>query len=169
LKPRLFVVVLIILCSDHAFAGKVTPVTVAGLGKAKFGMTLEQLNRAFGERFTTPSEEDVYTKSCFYVTPNTLPGTRMMIEDGRLTRIDITSRRYTTSDGLGIGADRLTMKSRYGSRLTDEPHYYEGPEGRYLTLDLNKSISVRFEIWDERVNHWYVGRKQSVQYVEGCL
>jgi hypothetical protein len=130
-------------------------------------MTLAQVNAALGEKFVSPSEPD--EKGCFYIEPREFEGVALMIEEGKLVRIDVRTASVTTDAGIRIGDRASALKSRYGAQLKDEPHYYAGPEGRYLTLSLNKGIAIRFETSNENVKNWYIGYKKAVQYVEGCL
>lgn len=91
-----------------------------------------------------------------------------MFEQGRLRRIDISTQRVSTVNGVGVGSPISRVKAKYGSRVKDEPHHYSGPEDRYLTVALSPTIAIRFETSAGRVSNFYVGEKQQVQYVEGC-
>ena len=157
----------LLLANWQAVAGSAALVTRDGIGKARFGMTLTQLNLALGETFKVPSGPD--DKNCFYIEPKTLDGVSLMIEQGRLRRIDVRATTVTTGDGVGVGTPVSNLKSRYGSRLRDEQHHYGGPEDRYLTLELNSTLAIRFETSEGKVDNWYAGYKKQVQYVEGCL
>ena len=58
----------------------------------------------------------------------------------------------------------------YRGRVRDEPHHYEGPEGRYLIVELPGDTRHRivFETDGRRVTSYRAGRRPAVDYVEGC-
>ena len=107
-------------------------------------------------------------QNCFSLESTKQPGVSFMFEQGHLRRIDISTERIATLEGVSIGSPISRVKARYGSRVKDEPHHYSGPEDRYLTVPLSPTTAVRFETSAGRVSHFYVGEKQQVQYVEGC-
>jgi hypothetical protein len=130
-------------------------------------MTGKRFARALNESMTEP--QDPNDRGCFYLESRKFPGVAFMFQDGRLRRIDIRSDKVATSDGIRVGTTISDVKGRYGSRIVDEPHHYSGPEGRYLTLNLNSKMAIRFETADGRIDNFYLGNKAQVQYVEGCL
>ncbi len=130
-------------------------------------MTLPQFNRASGARASAPTEKD--EQNCFYAEAKRWPGVSFMFENQRLRRIDVRAEQQRTVRGIHVGSTISEVKSAYGSSLADEPHHYSGPEDRYPTVQLSPSIAVRFETSNNRVDNFYVGGKQQIQYVEGCL
>ena len=57
----------------------------------------------------------------------------------------------------------------YGSRLTQTPHPYSGPEGHYLSLsDRDDTHRMIFETEGGRVTSFRAGRRPEVEYIEGC-
>ena len=165
---RLMLTSLVVLPAAVALgAGTPTAVTPEGLGPAKFGMTVGELRRALREPLPVPN--DPQHRACFYLESKRYPGVSLMMEGGRLRRIDISREEIKTQDRVGVGTPVSEVKRRYGPRLKDKQHHYGGPEDRYLTLSLSSAVDVRFETSNAKVDNFYVGYKAQVQYVEGCL
>lgn len=148
-------------------AAEADVVGILGLGPATFGMSLQQFNRATGAQAHAPT--DVDEQSCFYAEAARWSGVSFMFVNRRLRRIDVRAEQPVTARGIGVGSSISQVKAAYGSSVVDEPHFYSGPQDRYLTVHLSRSIAVRFETSDNRVDNFYVGGKKPVQYVEGCL
>lgn len=141
-----------------------------GVGPAKVGMTLSQLNGELGEKFTKPSqngEEGEGGDACFYVNPSKYPHVSFMIEDGRFVRIDVDAPGIRTTGGIQVGDPEAKAERIYGSKLKVEPGQYGGlyltarsPDGRY---------GIRVEADKAKITAYYAGQFKAVQYVEGCL
>ncbi len=54
--------------------------------------------------------------------------------------------------------------------MRDEPHHYEGPEGRYRIVELpgDSLHRIVFETDGRRVTSYRAGRRPAVDHVEGC-
>jgi hypothetical protein len=136
-----------------------------GVGPIKAGMTLSQLNAVLQERFSLPADKN--DRGCFYVTPSKHPHLSLMIENGRLARIDVDSRGVATSEGIQVGDTEAQAMNVYGSRLKIEPHHYT--EGHYLTVRSSEGrFGIRFETEQGKITTFYSGRYNAIQYVEGC-
>lgn len=137
-----------------------------GIGPAKIGMTLPQLNTVLRENFSVPGDDP----ACFYVEPKSHPQVSLMIEDGHLVRVDVNKAGVATERGIRIGDTETRIKSLYGPEVAVEPSQYTGDEGgHYLTFRSNQRYGVRFETERGKVTTFYAGEYQAVQYVEGCL
>lgn len=137
-----------------------------GVGPAKVGMTLPQLNVALHEKFALPEEKG--DQGCFYVHPSRHSHIAFMIEDGRLARVDIDAPGIPTAEGIQVGDSELQARQIYGTRLRIEPQKYTD-EGHYLTVhSSNGQYGVRFETEKGKIQRFYAGRFAAVQYVEGC-
>lgn len=147
--------------------GREDLVTGSGLGPIRFGMTVSQFSAALHEEVSEPHEPE--DRGCFYLESRRYPGVGFMFEDGKMRRIDVYRGKIATQDGVRIGASVHDVKRRYGAKLSDEPHHYTGPDGRYLTLAISQTIAVRFETEGAKIDNFYVGFKSQVSYVEGCL
>ena len=159
LAAPLGVMILIGVC----FAADAWVVRQDGVGPAKVGMTLPQLNMALHEKFAMPeSKED---QGCFYVTASKHPQVSFMIENRRLVRVDVDKSGMATSEGVQVGDSEEHVKQVYGPRLKVEPQHYA--EGHYLTLR-NGNYGIRFETDEGKVSRFYAGTFEAVQYIEGC-
>ena len=131
-------------------------------------MSLSQLNAVLHEKFSMPESKD--DQGCFYVNPTRHPHVALMIEDGRLARIDVDGPGVATAEGIQVGDSEARVLQVYGSRLKVEPHAYTGPEGHYLTVRSKSGrYGIRFETDKGKVETFYAGRFKAVQYIEGCL
>ena len=137
-----------------------------GFGPVKVGMTLAQLNNILHEKFTVPADND--NQGCFYVKPEKYPHVSFMIEDGHLTRVDVDAAGLATASGIQVGDTEAHAKEVYGQSLTIGPHYYT--DGHYLTLRSNDGqYGIRFETTKQgKIEMFYAGKYDAVQYVEGC-
>jgi hypothetical protein len=129
-------------------------------------MTLAELNGVLHEKFTMPRAKD--EQACFYETPKTQPKLGFMIEDGRLSRIDVDKPGVLTSTGIQVGDSEKHARQVYGARLKVEPQHYI-VNGRYLTAKSSDGrYGIRFATEDGKITSYYAGRYQSIQYIEGC-
>jgi hypothetical protein len=138
-----------------------------GIGPVKIGMSLIQLNTALHAHFRRPVAKD--EQACFYVRPKQYPGIAFMIEDGRLSRIDVEKSGVRTDSGIQVGDLESRVHEVYGKRIVVEEHkYFEN--GHYLTIRSTDGHSaLRFETNEGKITSFYAGTSQAIQYVEGCL
>jgi hypothetical protein len=138
-----------------------------GVGPAKVGMTLFQLNTAMGEKFAMPRNKD--DQACFVVKPAKHPHITFMIEDGHFSRVDVDAPGIATIEGVHVGDSEAQARRVYGPRLKIEPHQYiEG--GHYLTVRSSDGrYGTRFETDKGKIQSFYAGQFKSIQLVEGCL
>jgi hypothetical protein len=143
-----------------------------GVGPAKIGMALSQLNTVLGEKFTKPSEkgeEGEGGDACFYAKPTKHPHVSFMIENGQLARVDVDAPGICTMEGIQVGDSESKALRVYGTGLKVEPHQYID-EGHYLTIrSRDGRYGMRFETEKGKITSFYGGRFEAVQYVEGCL
>jgi hypothetical protein len=138
-----------------------------GVGPAKIGMTLSELNTTLQERFRLPADKD--ERACFYVKPKRRPHVAFMILDGRLGRIDVDGAGVSTTSGVFVGDSEAHALRVYGSKLKVEEHKYTGPEGHYLTIRASdRRYGMRFETYKGKITQFYAGRFDTIQLVEGC-
>ena len=136
-----------------------------GVGPAKVGMTLPQLNVALHEKFALPEEKG--NQGCFYVHPSRHSHIAFMIEDGRLARVDIDAPGISTMTAFKLGDSELHAREVYGTKLRIESQKYTD-EGHYLTVhSSNGQYGMRFETEKGKIQRFYAGRFAAVQYVEG--
>jgi hypothetical protein len=154
---------LTLLVAVVCFAGDGWVVRQDGVGPAKVGMSLSQLNMALQEKFAMPQDKE--DQGCFYVTSTKHPQVSFMIESGRLVRIDVDKRGVATAEGAQVGDSEERVKQVYGSRLKVGSHDYT--DGRYLTVQ-SGNYGVRFETDEGKVSTFYAGTFKAIQYMEGC-
>jgi hypothetical protein len=160
--------IFVILPGTLALGQDLRVVRPDGIGPAKIGMTLPQLNAALHEHFAMPKEKD--DQGCFYASPRSHPQLAFMIEDGHLTRVDVNKPGTSTVEGIQVGDTEARAKSVYGRKLKIEPSKYARDEGgHYLTLQpANEKYGVRLETEKGKITEFYAGTDNAIQYFEGC-
>ena len=108
---------------------------------------------------------------CRTISSPDFPGVYAIVEEGKVRRITIGERsRVKLARGMGTGASEAQVRASFPN-LTEEPHKYVGPPGKYLT-DPNsddRAPALRFEIGqDKKVSLIHVGTAPVLGYVEGC-
>jgi len=166
-RPISILTGIIFLITIMAIAEQPWVVSEDGAGPMKIGMTVVQLNTVLHEKFRKPAAKE--DQACFYLEPQKQPLVKLMIEDGRLSRIDVNGRGVKTSTGIQVGDTEKHARQIYGSKLKVEPHKYID-NGHYLTArSSDRKYGIRFETEDGKITSYYAGRFESIQYVEGCL
>jgi hypothetical protein len=91
-----------------------------------------------------------------------------MIEDRHLARIHVDAPGTATVDGVQVGDSEHRALQVYGSNLEVEEHKYN-PKGHYLTIrSKDGRHGIRFETDKGKIETFYAGTFEAVQYVEGC-
>ena len=143
-------------------------VTPEGVGAARIGATLAQLNAALGEQLRPAYDVN---PECDYVDPAALPpGIALMVVHDTIVRIDVDTTGIPTAEGAGVGDTETRVLELYSGRVTVQPHKYTGPEGHYLVVTW-PSDTMRlliFETDGKRVLNYRAGIRPAVEYVEGC-
>jgi hypothetical protein len=133
-----------------------------GLGEIRVGMTVGAVQRATGREML---RAEYGFPSCQPWTLAGAPsGLGITTSYGRVARIEIHHRRWSTTRGIQIGDRAGLVKRRYGVR--ERPHEYT--RGRYLiTRGTHRLV---FEVSSSgKVTRFRAGRRPHVEYVEGCL
>jgi hypothetical protein len=144
-------------------------VTEQGIGALRAGMSLAEVTSGIEGVLIVPAGAD--TASCTYAQwRGGPPGVSIMIERGRIARIDVDSGAVATSLGARIGDTEERIESLYVGRVAVTPHKYT--EGRYLTVTPSASADsayrIVFETEGGRVTRYRAGRRPAVEYVERC-
>jgi hypothetical protein len=142
-------------------------VTEHGLGPLHAGMTIAEATTALGGALVVPAEYD--TTLCDYAMWRGAPtGVRVMIDRGRIARIEVDSVNVATAAGARVGDSEERIQRLYPGRVTVTPHKYE--DGRYLTVNAvgDSTLALVFETSKGRVTRYRAGRRPAVEYVEGC-
>lgn len=144
--------------------------TEEGFGPLHAGMTLEQARAVVPGEFTIPnaSPDDV---ACSYATWTAQPaGTRVMVTDGVVARVEVDTAAIRTAAGAGVGDRESRIDSLYPGRVRRMPHKYT--DGRYLIVlaaaPRDSMFRFVFETDGQRVTTMRAGRYPTVEWVEGC-
>lgn len=130
-------------------------------------MTLEQANAALGNDLAIPAK----LEECDYVRPKSGPkGIAFMVEQRRISRVDVSEGDIATSAGARIGDSEAKIQSLYPGRVAVQPHKYT--DGHYLVVTpaspADSAYRIVFETDGSKVLRYRSGRQPAVQYVEGC-
>jgi len=140
-------------------------VTEYGIGPIRAGMTVAQANAAIGGGFAAPKGG---TSGCTYAVLTKAPrGLWVMLQDGRVARVEVRGGSIATSTGVRIGDSEARVKQLYpGVAVT--PHKYVAG-GHYLTVTGSDPANrIVFETDGSKVTTFRSGRTPEVENVEGC-
>ena len=138
-------------------------VTENGIGKLRAGMTIAEAKAAYPS-FSVPAGDP---SACSYAKMNGLPsGVAVMVEAGKVARVEVRSGSVATSAGARIGDSEAKIKSLY-PQATVTPHKYE-TAGHYLTVAPAGNNRIIFETDGKRVVNYRSGARPQVEYVERC-
>jgi hypothetical protein len=156
---------------DTTAADSIVPMraSATGLGPLLAGATLAQADGAIGDTLVPPPGAD--TSGCYYAAwPHGPDGVRVMVEAGRIARIDVSNDSIPTMDGVNVGNSEASVLTQYAGRVNVTPQKYT--DGHYLTVTPRDPADSNFRIVLEtehgRVTRYRVGRLPAVGYVEGC-
>jgi hypothetical protein len=140
-------------------------VTEYGIGPIRAGMTIAQANAAIGGGFAAPKGG---TSGCTYAALTKAPrGLWVMLQDGRVARVEVRSGSIATSTGARIGDSEARIKQLYPGIATT-PHKYVA-SGHYLTvMGSDPANRIVFETDGSKVTTFRSGRTPEVENVEGC-
>jgi hypothetical protein len=138
------------------------PLSLTGYGPARLGMTIGELEQALQTRLNTQVPE---LEGCTYAEPQ--EEIALMLQDGRLVRIDVLKPGIRTLSGAAVGSSETEIEALYPGRLQKSPHAYGA--GSYFTLQSEDGrYGLRFETQDGKVTSFYVGLMQAIHLAEGC-
>lgn len=147
--------------------GQAPVLTTRGVGPLVVGATVAEAAAALGGALELAPGAD--TAPCGYARWRGGPaGVGVMVERGRVVRVDVDSVGLRTAEGVGVGDAEGEVERRYAGRLTSTPHKYVA--GRYLTVTepSDTGSTIVFETAGGRVTRFRAGRRPAVEYVEGC-
>ncbi len=157
----------LILLASQSSANESWRITTRGYGPIKAGQSLGQAARLLGTRLRTyensPSDPD-----CDHVfAEKGYEGVALMIQNGQVTRVEVSSPTLSTLSGVKVGDSTTQLKQVFGSRLKIEQHKYDDTGFYYYVWEQSELYGVKFEIAGDKVIAIYAGDK-SIQLVEGC-
>jgi hypothetical protein len=144
-------------------------------------MTRAEITAALGPDANPQAVGGPDPESCDQYRPARAPeGMLVMVEAGRLTRIDlIRNAPVRTARGLGLGATAAQVRTAHGQSVSASPHKYVDKPAEYLTVWSRGggsettpppalSRGIRYEVdGSGRVARIHAGGP-SILYVEGC-
>lgn len=156
---------------SHSVASDTGPmlVTPRGLGGIVAGMSLADASAIAGETLGAPASPE--TGGCGYASWRGAPrGVRVMVQSGRVARVDVTEPGVATELGARVGDTEERIKTLYAGRVRQLPHKYT--DGHYLIVTpaapADSNMRIVFETDGRRVTRYRSGRRPEVEYVEGC-
>lgn len=144
-------------------------VTEHGIGRLRVEMTIAEATSVVQGLLVIPEGAD--TAQCAYLEWHDGPvGVGVMVERGRIARVDIDSAAVATSAGARVGDSEERIWSLYAGRVTVSPHKYT--DGHYLTVvpadPADSAFRIIFETEHDRVVRYRAGQRPAVEYVERC-
>jgi hypothetical protein len=156
-----------------AGASPATLLTVDGLGPARIGMSVSQVEQALGQKLAIQYPED---DSCGQGEAKGGPaGVSYMFVDGRLARVDVyqhdggNSPSIKTDAGIGLGSSMAQVQRAYGPRLSIQPDPYDDTEHYLVVKNAGPGREIIFDTRMGRVGSFRAGLSKPVEYIEGCL
>ncbi|ASQ46557.1 hypothetical protein [Legionella clemsonensis] len=171
-KSRLSLLFLVVGIVNTALALTVNQwkLSPEGLGPLKIGMTLTEAAKIKGLQLSRNKPDVHESEGCYTKTLKGIKHVSLMISNGKIVRINISSPRFFTSKGAHVGDSEAKVQTLYNNQLTVEPHRYE-ESGHYLTSVVKKpqERAIRFETDGKKITRIYAGQDPEVYYVEDCL
>lgn len=139
------------------------------LGPITVGMTAKEASAKSGINLKETEPSDSGNDACYYVYPNGKYGdVGFMIEQERISRIDITSRKIASVGGIRVGDTEAAVKKAFSGKVEVQAHPYLEEGGKYLVIKIKPGYGFIFETEQGKVTSFRSGRFESVQYIEGC-
>jgi hypothetical protein len=155
------------ITANPVFANSQHILTMDGIGEVHFGMTLGATERTLNAHLTQ-TDGTPESKFCWVHTraDGIDADIGYMIEDGRLTRIEIDGRsRVLTEKRIGVGSSIANLRKAYGHSLVVERHV----DGDHFILNApNHRRAIIFETDGRSVVTFRAGEYPSVAYDEDC-
>ena len=134
-------------------------------GVIRFGEPLAKAESLLSEHVLPAKDKDEL--ACRFVRFHAYPEAKFMVEDGLITRADVSSK-VRNNLNINVGARLNQVKRTYPS-VQIEPHQYD-PNGQYLIFKSpDKKTAIVMEVSDGKVTDVRAGVESSVEYVEECL
>ncbi|MDO8545775.1 MAG: hypothetical protein Q7R68_00300 [Nitrospirales bacterium] len=164
-----------VFCASYAIAETKTnflkfQLQVDRYGPVIVGMTPTVASAKLGVGLAPPAKLDKDEESCHYVFPNSNSNDiSFMVEDGRITRIDVDSKAIPSTGGIRIGDLEEAAKRAFPKKVKEEIHPYIGAEGKYLIVETKPGYAFIYETDHGKITSFRSGKLSSVRYIEGCL
>ncbi|HYH79224.1 MAG TPA: hypothetical protein VEX86_05485 [Longimicrobium sp.] len=138
-----------------------------GAGPLRVGMTVDEANQAVAGGL----DRTAGLEACDYVRPKNGPaGLGVMMENGRIARVDVDSAGVATAAGVRPGDTEARVREAYPNARV-QPHKYDD-RGRYFVVlpatPADTLHRIVFETDGSVVLRMRGGVFPAVEYVEGC-
>jgi hypothetical protein len=146
-----------------------------GVGKVRIGMSVKEAERVIGAGLR--SLVSAYGPGCWLAVraDGIDPGLSYMVENGRITRIDVgtpregAAPRITTAKGIGIGSTQADVELNYGSSAVSAlAPYGHDDSDRWITVEATPALGIVISVSGGKVVGLWAGRRQSIAYAEAC-
>lgn len=150
--------------------------TPDGWGPLRIGMSRAEVVAAAGEDADPAAVGGPDPVQCDEFRPADAPtGILVMLERGVLTRISVSRNRdIATREGFHVGDAGAAVQAAYGDRARVEPHPYQAPPARYVTVWRESEPGaerrgIRYEIDAAGVVIHIRAGGPSIEHAEGCV
>jgi hypothetical protein len=134
-----------------------------GFGPVRGGMTEKEAAKALGRELVLDGEPG----DCHWVTIKGVTGVDFMVEDGLITRVDLSEPQWSTDRGLHFGDSEEQARTIYGADLAKWGEPDEAIH-RFMVQSKTKKEALFLEVEDKAITTLRAGRQPSVEYYEGC-
>lgn len=155
------------LLASQSSANETWRITTRGYGPIQAGQSLSQATHLMGTRLRTYENRPLDPDCDHLYAEKGYEGIGLMIQNGQITRVEVSSPTVSTLSGIRVGDSTTRLKRVFGSRLRIEQHKYDDAGFYYYVWEQGELYGVKFEIAGDKVIEIYAGDK-SIQLVEGC-
>jgi hypothetical protein len=141
-------------------------VSATALGSTRFGQSIADFARGLG---TTP-DPTVSLTECEYWTPAHTPaGLGLMVDSGRVVRVDADSSGIKTFKGVGVGSTIAEVEKAYpGMQSMPEKYHYDQGWRWLIAWESDSSAALVFTVDSFTVRNIHAGLKPQALWVEHC-
>jgi hypothetical protein len=148
--------------------GAALVVNEKGIGDIVAGMTVAEAEAVLKTSLAPPGADSAACRMASW--PGAPAGVRLMIEGGKIVRVDVDSASVATAAGIRVGDPEDRVSQAYAGRVAVGPQKYT--DGHYLTVTpaaaADSAYRLIFETDSERVTRFRSGQRPQVEYVERC-
>ena len=167
MKFILLKIALVLLASLFSIIGVATELSWDGYGNIKFGVSLEEISQKTGFEFVPTKDSMAWEDGCRYVDLKGGDEAIYMVENGILTRAEVSLSTETMLK-IEITSSIEQIKKKHPEVIIKNHRYAIG--GHYIIFySPNKSKALLLEYYESKIQAMRAGVVPSVFYVEGCL
>jgi hypothetical protein len=165
-SPSLLLVATVLVAApERGYGAREWSLSFDGFGPVKVGMTVPEAEKALNMRLGADRAPD---ETCHYVlNEKQLSGVGFMVLEGRIARIDVSTRDHPTWRGARVGATEAELR-RLHPQIAVNSHPYDdrGHDLRLASRDRRRALI--FETDGQVVTSFRAGMAKAVAYIEGC-